>query len=163
MCGANKPLFRSPDTEGVILSEARPRFRFAPSPSAQVRLRFTPLRMTHGGALRFVRSEPKPSPVGKVPRNEADEVLEICTAKTADTSSVLPYGNPPSPRGKAYKKAKTPRRGGMLASHPSLPPRGRWRRKATEGECVNFKLSQTLFCSQAPPPVSDGSPLSEGA
>ena len=54
--------------------------------------------------------------MGKVPNLcEADEVLEFCTAKTADTSSVLPYGNPPSPRGKAYKKAKTSRRVGLFA------------------------------------------------
>ena len=59
-------------------------------------------------ALRFVRAAPKPSPVGKVPRNEADEVLEICTAKTADTSSVLPYGNPPSPAGEGLRRKRKP-------------------------------------------------------
>ena len=29
----------------------------------------------------------------------------------------MPYGNPPSPRGKAYKKTKTSRRGGLFAQH----------------------------------------------
>ena len=31
-----------------------------------------------------------------------DEVLEIYTVQTASTSSVLPCGNPPSPRGTAF-------------------------------------------------------------
>ena len=36
-----------------------------------------------------------------------DEVPEFYTVQTASTSSVLPCGNPPSPRGKAYEEGKT--------------------------------------------------------
>ena len=36
------------------------------------------------------------------------EVLEIYTVQTASTSSVLPYGNPPSPQGKAYEESDAP-------------------------------------------------------
>ena len=53
-------------------------------------------------ALRFVRSEPEPSPVGskvasnrrvlqakhRVPRNEADEVLNLFATENSDTSLV---------------------------------------------------------------------------
>jgi hypothetical protein len=39
-------------------------------------------------AVRFVRTAPKPSPVGKVPRNEADEVLAVFAAQNSDTSLV---------------------------------------------------------------------------
>ena len=94
---------------------APPRFRFAPSPAAQVRFRFAPLRMTRWGGLF---APPKSLP----PRGPCCKQLPSFASKTLG-----------------------------------------WRRKATEGECVNYKLSRISFCSQAPPPVSDGSPLSEGA
>ena len=82
---------------------------------------------------------PKPSPVGKVPRNEADEVLEFCTVKTADTSSVLPCGNPPSPRGKAYKKAKTSRLRTKFAVFSK--PVGRW-----QCLCNKLAIQHSLIC-----------------
>ena len=47
------PPFWLPDTEGVILSEARPRFRFAPSPSAQVRLTSFAQNDTDGRSRTF--------------------------------------------------------------------------------------------------------------
>ena len=105
---------------------------------------------------------PKPSPVGsKVASNrrvlqakhrvpnlcEADEVLEICTAKTADTSSVLPYGNPPSPRGKAYKKAKTSRLRTKFAVFSK--PVGRW-----QCLCNKLAIQRSLICLL--PPKTNG-------
>ena len=67
-------------------------------------------------AQRCVRTTQSLPPWGRGTTVVVDEVLEIYTVQTANTSSVLPYGNPPSPTGEGLRRKRI-LRGMAVCSH----------------------------------------------
>ena len=65
-----------------------------------------PRRNQNLAVRRCVRTTPSLPPWGRGTTVVVDEVIEIYTAQTADTSSVLPYGNPPSPTGEGLRRKR---------------------------------------------------------